>query len=128
MRKGGKGGGRSSTTTTTTITDTLINSILFMTMQTYMAPFAAIFVDKADPENAMYNNFRVYGTMLLYCMGTFDYSQFSFRLLFRNFRFFSLIPFSFCVFFFLVLIFFFVTSFHLTRFPRNILNRKSYSI
>ncbi|XP_055312434.1 solute carrier family 12 member 4 isoform X3 [Sitodiplosis mosellana] len=37
---------------------------------TYMAPFAAIFVDIDDPESAMYNNFRVYGTFLLYFMGT----------------------------------------------------------
>ncbi|XP_031632483.1 solute carrier family 12 member 4 isoform X2 [Contarinia nasturtii] len=37
---------------------------------TYMAPFAAIFVDKVDLEGAMHNNFRVYGTILLYLMGT----------------------------------------------------------
>lgn len=40
-----------------------------------MAPFAAIFVDPDDPENAMYNNFRVYGTILLYFMGM-TYSEF----------------------------------------------------
>lgn len=34
-----------------------------------MAPFAAIFIDPDDPENAMYNNFRVFGTFLLYFMG-----------------------------------------------------------
>lgn len=36
-----------------------------------MAPFAAIFVDPDDPENAMYNNFRVFGTILLYIMGMY---------------------------------------------------------
>lgn len=30
-----------------------------------------IFDDPKDVENSMYNNFRVYGTILLYCMGTY---------------------------------------------------------
>lgn len=44
-------------------------SKLEFSLQTYMAPFAAIFIDPDDPENAMYNNFRVFGTILLYFMG-----------------------------------------------------------
>lgn len=44
---------------------------LISIFQTYMAPFAAIFVDPKDPENAMYNNFRVFGTVLLYFMGMY---------------------------------------------------------
>lgn len=39
--------------------------------QTYIAPFLAIFVDAKDPESAMYNNFRVLGTVLLYLMGMY---------------------------------------------------------
>lgn len=35
-----------------------------------MAPKMKIFDDPNEPEESMYNNFRVYGTMLLYCMGT----------------------------------------------------------
>lgn len=34
-----------------------------------MAPWVAIFYDTADPESAMYNNFRVFGTGLLCVMG-----------------------------------------------------------
>lgn len=37
-----------------------------------MAPWLAIFVDAADPENAMYNNFRVFGTGLLCVMGNLN--------------------------------------------------------
>lgn len=36
-----------------------------------MAPWAKVFKDPADPEGAMYNNFRVYGTALLCVMGKF---------------------------------------------------------
>lgn len=36
-----------------------------------MAPSMKIFDDPAQPEESMYNNFRVYGTMLLYCMGMY---------------------------------------------------------
>lgn len=36
-----------------------------------MAPFAAVFIDPQDPESAMYNNFRIYGTCLLLVMGMY---------------------------------------------------------
>lgn len=39
-----------------------------------MAPKAAIFVDKNDPESAMYNNFRLYGSCLLVVMGMYTYT------------------------------------------------------
>lgn len=34
-----------------------------------MAPKLAVFHDDKDPESAMYNNFRVFGTGLLCIMG-----------------------------------------------------------
>ncbi|KAJ6645377.1 Solute carrier family 12 member 4 [Pseudolycoriella hygida] len=37
---------------------------------TYMAPWLMIFKDTQHPEDAMYNNFRVFGTGLLCIMGT----------------------------------------------------------
>lgn len=40
-------------------------------LQTYMAPWLAVFVDPIDAESAMYNNFRVFGTGLLCIMGKF---------------------------------------------------------
>lgn len=40
-------------------------------VQTYMAPWLAVFVDPKDQESAMYNNFRVFGTGLLCIMGMF---------------------------------------------------------
>lgn len=49
-------------------------------LQTYMAPFAAIFVDAKDPENAMYNNFRVYGTGLLLIMGMYTHGLFKIQI------------------------------------------------
>lgn len=42
-------------------------------LQTYMAPIAAVFVDKDDPESAMYNNFRLYGSCLLLIMGMYTH-------------------------------------------------------
>jgi potassium/chloride transporter 4/5/6 len=38
--------------------------------QTYMAPWLSIFGDFTKDQDAMYNNFRVYGTGLLVVMGT----------------------------------------------------------
>ncbi|XP_044741711.1 solute carrier family 12 member 7 isoform X2 [Chrysoperla carnea] len=40
---------------------------------TYMAPWASLFGDFTKDESAMFNNFRVYGTMLLCIMGTIVY-------------------------------------------------------
>jgi hypothetical protein len=37
--------------------------------QTYMAPWLSIFGDFTKDPDAMYNNFRVYGTGLLLVMG-----------------------------------------------------------
>lgn len=39
-----------------------------------MAPWASIFGDFTKDAEAMYNNFRVYGTMLLLFMGKFSKS------------------------------------------------------
>lgn len=41
-------------------------------MQTYMAPWLSIFGDFTKDAEAMYNNFRVYGTGLLIVMGKFN--------------------------------------------------------
>lgn len=38
-------------------------------LQTYMAPSLSIFGDFTKDASAMYNNFRVYGTVLLVVMG-----------------------------------------------------------
>lgn len=48
-----------------------INFEIDIISQTYMAPSLAVFIDAADPEGAMYNNFRVYGTALLCVMGKY---------------------------------------------------------
>lgn len=45
------------------------NYITFYYFQTYMAPWASIFGDFTKDPEAMYNNFRVYGTGLLLIMG-----------------------------------------------------------
>lgn len=37
--------------------------------QTYLAPWLSIFGDFTKDANVMYNNFRVYGTILLCIMG-----------------------------------------------------------
>lgn len=42
---------------------------MFYYFQTYMAPWASIFGDFTKDPEAMYNNFRVYGTGLLLIMG-----------------------------------------------------------
>lgn len=41
----------------------------FILCQTYMAPGASLFGDFTKDAEAMYNNFRVYGTILLIFMG-----------------------------------------------------------
>lgn len=44
-----------------------------MRMQTYMAPDLSIFGDFTKDSSIMYNNFRVYGTVVLWIMGSIVY-------------------------------------------------------
>lgn len=57
----------------------LIVFLFDLLLQTYMAPWLAVFVDPLDAESAMYNNFRVFGTGLLCIMGKFCFIDIHFH-------------------------------------------------